>query len=126
MVFSVGIAFAEQGGGFGGWDAGDFQKKISDDGGSVNRSPAPRRSQGEDEETDPNDGFKKVVGMARVSPQAYLADGFRIGIGGFEGGHLLVGDGFSDESDACDYRAKDGKKIVGGVGIGGDQVERQG
>lgn len=63
--------------------------------------------------------------MARVFPQADLADGFRIGVGCFEGGHLSVGDGFTDESDQCDPCAKDGKKIVGRVGIGGDEVEWQ-
>ncbi len=125
LVFSVGIAFAEEGGGFGGRDAGDFEKQISDDCGGVNGGPAPWRSEGEDKEADPDDGFEKVVWVTRVFPQADLADGFRIGVRCFEGGHLSIGDSFTDESDTCDQRAKNGEKIVGRVGIGGDEVERQ-
>ncbi len=78
---AVGIAFAEQGGCFGGRNASDFQQEIGDDGGSVNRSPAPRSTEGEDEKTGPDDGFEKIVGMARVFPKSDSADGFRIGAG---------------------------------------------
>ncbi len=80
MVLAVGFAFAEEGGGFGGWDAGDFEKQVGDDDRSVDGDPAPWRSEGEDEEADPDDGFEKVVRMARVFPQADLADGGWIGV----------------------------------------------
>lgn len=39
---------------------------------------------------------------------------------------MSIGDRFTDEADPYDPGAKDGKKIVGWVGIGGDEVKGQG
>ena len=126
LVFAVGVAFAEQGGGLGGRDTGDFEQEIRDDGGCVNRGPAPWRAEREDEEADPDDGFEKVIWMSGVFPKADSADGFRIGTGCFEGGHLSIGNRFTDESDGCDQRAKDGQKPEMWIGIGGDEIKGDG
>jgi len=128
LIVAIGIALAAEGEFLGERDAGDAEEKKEHEAGTKHGEAAAGRRPRKDKEAYPDEPLKEIIGMARIIPEAGLADAALVFRPGAEALQLPVGEAFAGKGDEPERNAGPfaGRNIGANVQAGDEEDGGQG